>query len=162
MGSSHLWVATLTSFMVFGGGCAAIARTFAREEQPPYLFFNHSTLEPLDYTYINSAFSEYILKGSGTSFPPQFCRSVFVQERRGADAVPGVSDQAAAKVLGHSLAQWDRVYDRQFMSRQVGALPDALRQWRQQLMARAAARRAQAPAAAAAAAAGPSTAPGTP
>ena len=150
-------LATLTNFMVYGGGCAAIARTRAPGEHPPYLFINPSTLKPLTYTDVGLAWSENILRGSGVSFPPQFCRAVFVQERRGPDAraVPGMTDQAAAKVLGHSLDQWDRTYDRQFLSRQVGALPAALRQWRQELMARAAKRRA-------AAAPAPPAAPGTP
>lgn len=71
---------------------------------------------------------------AGCRMPPSQCRQVFVDERRGNKAVAGPSDAGAAHIMGHSVAQWDAWYDKQFYARQGQNAVNAMDTWRQNLL----------------------------
>jgi hypothetical protein len=134
----------LLEFLLLGGGRGALVSPLPPSDAPATLFFHPNTHKPYSYADLGTIFRDTVLSGTRASFPPQLCRSIFVDERRGSDRAPGPADEAAAMVLGHSLRQWDTTYDRRFASRQVAAVPSAMQEWRAHLLQQAAARAAAA------------------
>lgn len=70
----------------------------------------------------------------GFPMPPSKLRHVFVAERRSDDRAAGPSDAAAARVMGHSVAQWDKSYDVQLHNRQSQTAVNAMPAWRQHML----------------------------
>jgi hypothetical protein len=66
--------------------------------------------------------------------PPYSLRHLFVGERRSNDRVDGPADTGAAMAMGHSVRQWDKVYDQHLSARQVQGAVDAMEQWRGALL----------------------------
>ena len=89
---------------------------------------------------------EQMIKPAGARFPPQLLRHIFVAERRGEDAVEGPNDQGAAMVMGNSIRQWDRVYDKNFQRTSAQRAVDAMAVWRAHSRARPSAPPLQLPA----------------
>lgn len=86
-----------------------------------------------------------MIAGSGTRFPAQRLRHIFVAERRSRTAVEGPDDAGAAMIMGHSVRQWDLTYDRNFELTQAQAAVDAMAQWRANVLAAPKAGPVQAP-----------------
>ena len=66
-------------------------------------------------------------------------RHVFVAERRQGPGLSaeGPTDKQAAQIMGHSAAEWDKVYDLDFSRREGEAGVAAMAKWREQMLARA-------------------------
>lgn len=69
-------------------------------------------------------------------------RHVFVAERRQGPGLSaqGPTDKQAAQLMGHSIAEWDKVYDLDYSRREGEAGVAAMAQWREEMLARAGAR----------------------
>lgn len=69
-------------------------------------------------------------------------RHVFVAERRQGPglAAEGPTDKQAAQIMGHTTAEWDKVYDLDFSRREGEAGVAAMGQWREEMLSRAKAR----------------------
>ncbi len=63
---------------------------------------------------------------------------MFVDERRGADRVPGPEDSAAAMVMANSIRSWDQNYDLQFKQREAQKAVDSMEVWRQHMLVKGA------------------------
>ena len=80
-------------------------------------------------TYWNA----WLVAQGGSPMPPSKLRHVFVGERRSDDRAAGPSDAAAARVMGHSAAQW-HWYDVHQHNRESQNAVDAMPVWRQQML----------------------------
>lgn len=106
-------------------------------EAPPYLLANPSTGKPLKPQEVSTLWKSTVLEGTGISFGPQLCRSIFVVGTRDMQ-MADMLGPGAAMAMGNSEDVWDSVYDRHFNTRQVGEALAAMPAWRQQMLAAAA------------------------
>ena len=69
-------------------------------------------------------------------------RHVFIAERRQGPGLSaeGPTDKQAAQLMGHSTAEWDKVYDLDYSRREGEAGVAAMAQWREEMLAKAGAR----------------------
>jgi hypothetical protein len=118
-------------------GRTVLTQWQGEEEVHSYLFVHPKSGKPLTDACLSPLWIEYVLKGTGLSFGPQRARSIFVEERRREERVEGPSDPAAAKIMGNSVATWDKVYDKYYTSRMTGEAAAAMEGWREAMLAEA-------------------------
>ena len=92
-------------------------------------------INPISNTVFDVCISNTVFDVStaGTEqFPAQKLRTIFVEERRSAEATEaGPSDLGASLAMGNSPNMWDRVYDRTLKRREMQEAVDAMQAWRQ-------------------------------
>lgn len=64
-------------------------------------------------------------------FAPRYIREVVVVERRTHSSVTGTTNVGAAMIMGNSLEQWDKTYDKTLNQREAQAAIDGHAAWRQ-------------------------------
>ena len=85
-------------------------------------------------SYLHSMVSR--MDPSFSRIPPSLLRHIFVVERKSGQRVDGPDDAAAAQVMGNSTQAWSKNYDLHFDVREAQAAVDAMRTWRQHLLAK--------------------------
>lgn len=110
-------------------------RTPAAKGVPPYLFLSEGTLEPFYETQASRLFKQLVLPEAKVQFGPQWCRTMFVEERRGTASVDcGLSDEAAAAAMGHCVTVWNAAYDKLRSSRHGEEVDKHMPVWRERLL----------------------------
>ena len=102
------------------------------DAQCPFVFMTKSGQGFKD-CQLCTYWSAWLVAHGGSSMPPSKLRQVFVAERRSDDRAAGPSDAAAARVMGHSAAQWT-TYDVHLHNRETQIAVDAMPTWRQHML----------------------------
>jgi hypothetical protein len=102
---------------------------------PPYLFIHPVMLEPYFDSQMNKIWKRLVLPEAKVQFGPQWCRTIFVEERSdGGRVAPELDDHAAAKAMGHCLGVWSAAYDKLRHHRGARNVHQYMPEWRRQLL----------------------------
>lgn len=103
----------------------------------PHLFLWPSTGKPVKAQQVSQLFKQMVMPEMVVKFGPQWCRTIFVGERCSSSRVDvGMSDEAAARVMGTSLRVWETEYDKFKAARQIAEVQKAMPGWRKELLAK--------------------------
>lgn len=101
----------------------------------PYMFLHPVTLKPFYDAQASRLFKQLVLPAAKQQFGPQWCRTIFVEERRGLGSVEcELSDEAAAAAMGHCIKVWDRAYDKLKYYRHAEEVDTHMPVWRERLL----------------------------
>ena len=115
-------------------------RHVAATAQAGYLFMWPSTGKPVAEQQCCQLFQQLVLDSPACAaqFGPQWCRALFVGERRGASRLEvGMSDAAAAAVMNNSVGVWKSSYDKFKASRQAAEVQQGMQLWRAGMLGKA-------------------------
>ena len=102
-----------------------------------HLYMWPSTGKPVIPQQVSQLFQELVCS-SACKFGPQWCRSLFVGERRGSSRLEvGMSDEAAAVVMNNSLSVWASTYDKLKASRHAAEVQQGMQAWRVAMLGKA-------------------------
>jgi hypothetical protein len=107
------------------------------ESVPPLVFIWPSTCKAILPQQVSQLFNKVVLSVAEVKFGPQWCRSLFVAERRAPDRIEcGMSDEAAAMIMNNSISAWNAAYDKQRSTRFASEVQQGMPQWRAELLAK--------------------------